>query len=212
VNTPFVCGTLTSGVGTMHGEELVETWFPWVLAILLTVCAVGTHFLMWHLRSKAVAAAGSLELRVRRPRVRAWAVGADAIFACMAVFALVILLTGQSGLWRVLPLLVMSLALISTSLLARLAGVSPRELEMRERGLLTQGTSFWPWDRVRSYQWVEDTHPTLAIQLSGYGFVRYRVQAEQRDAVDSVLRTRMPAPARDDQPQAASTRRAETDR
>ena len=172
----------------MGGSDTLDVlmrWFPGVIGILAILLGCITAYA----RSRAVAAAGPLKLRATRPIARAWWRRADIALLCVLPVLPVLLLVRDSGLWEDLPFYLLVLGLLVATVLQRLAGDRPRELELREKGLLTNGALFRPWDRLQSYRWEDSTRPILVIRFSGPDdAVRCPVQAEQKDEVESMLR------------------------
>ncbi len=175
---------------------MVDTTYDWMaLTILIIPLVFVSLFLPFVLFGKAHAmgAAGELQLKVVRPRIRLWyRVG---LAFCASLGAAVIILHfaapegGSHWLPSTLPLVVLSILVI----VDRVFGLDPWVVEMRENGIVVHSTAFLPWNRIIDYRWKEGKVPTMVLQISRWGFIRVGVLPEQREAVQTLFRGHVPA-------------------
>ena len=112
-------------MGERDAIDVMLHWFPGVVGIL----ALALGCLTAYGRSRALAAAGPLELRTTRPVARALWLWIDIIVLGGAVLWLAGLLMRGADLWRDLPTCLLMLGVLVATLPRRLIGAATDEIK-----------------------------------------------------------------------------------
>jgi len=166
-------------------------------AAILLIAAVSLAALLTYgffLRSKAVAVAGTLRLRVY-PR-RRWQRALAVAWVCLGMALIGLFLAGES---RSLFLGSLFLLLALLSCIADRASV----VDIREKGVIVDG-AFYAWDRLRGYRWDEGKVPALILRFDRYTS-RFGVAPDQKDLIQALQQAQAPSAANSRQPQSAAS-------
>ena len=144
-------------------------------------------------RRRAVNQGGPLLLRALRPRVRLWSSVFFAFFCLALIVQWSVLLTGTVPVTELAPAVINTIIPLLVLLLHGM-GLNGSYLEMRENGIVF-GLEFWSWGNIRGYNWI-DAAPTLRLRLAGHGIADHRIAASQKDAMDHLLREKVPGEKR----------------
>jgi hypothetical protein len=172
---------------------MVDTLFDWI--VLLFPLVFVSLFLPVELFGKAhaMAKAGELQLKVVRPRIRLWNRVGLVVCACLGAAVIVLHFAAPEGrshwLQSSLPLLV----LLILAIVNRVFGLDPWGVEIRENGIVLHSTAFVPWNRIVGYRWREGRVQTMVCQVSRCGFIHVGVLPEQREGVQTLLHSHVPA-------------------
>jgi hypothetical protein len=167
----------------------------WLLVVLVPLWLVFVVYVR-RLRTKAVNEASEQLLRVIRPRVtrwRRWSMSVFALSSVVLVMRWALLLAGPAEGGH------SSAELISNTILLSLffglfysSTLRVTYIDFRRHGIVFGAASFWPWDKVHGYAWL-DGGPTLRLRIAGHGLTDYRIDFAQKEAVDRLLRAKLPA-------------------
>ena len=181
---------------TTVGADMVDTCSDWMpLTILLFSIVFGSLFLPFLLFGKAhaTAAAGELQLKVVRPRIRLWHRIGLVIGVCLGAAVIILHFAGPEGrshwLQSSLPLMIVAILEIAN----RVFGLDPWVEEIRENGIVLHSIAFLPWDRIIDCRWKDGRVPTMVFQISRCGFIHVGVLPEQREDVQTLLQGHVPA-------------------
>lgn len=172
---------------TIVGKVMLLGWLEWamlVFALLMLILCLPTT---WLARRRAVLRGGPLLLAALRPRARRGWIVFLTLFSLMVAFNWVshwlqisthdrvslanqtIILFGSIAVWRM--------------------GLNGWYVEFREAGVVDLAM-FSPWDEIREFRWVGQPLELL-LWHRRRGVVQYRIAADQRQAVDELLRARL---------------------
>jgi hypothetical protein len=160
-----------------------ERWLALGIVIIAVVQAVCFLPYARVIRTRAINAAGGLQLQVVRPGVRRWRIIESVIWAILGLGFVAFVIAGERPLIPGACLLMVS----TITPLAALFGLDWLGLEIREKGLVVGSCQFWRWERISTYRWEEYSPATLALQLSSYGFRRFGVAPGQKATIDGML-------------------------
>ena len=158
-------------------------------------------------RSKAIAAGGPLLLVAVMRRKLNWERVLVGIFGVSIGIKLYIVLSSEARAKEYF-LLASQIVFYLAVVLALLLPKSRTSLEIRANGLVSPNFIFCPWDQIRSYKW-EKTHPdVLVIQMSKFGYLRYRIAMADKPLIDCLFREGMDEAAKTTDTQNVAERNA----
>jgi len=158
-----------------------------VKAILMLLFVATFGSLAVYLRGRGVGEGGALLLRVTRPPIRVWTLLLLALagfYLILVVMALYQAMVGSIDYAKLGPALIPGLCMLTVTLAPAIFSRGAH-LEVRERGILV-GPSFWPWAKSKGFSW-KGNGDTVRLNLAGYGWVEYRIKAEQKGSLNELL-------------------------